>query len=371
MKYIMWTYTTSLLFSLLTIFISCNGQGNSNIAKSTIIDQNATIVTGEIVSETDNTIFIVFQDKNNNYWFGSDGQGLYRYDGKVILHFSTKNGLPNNRIRGIQEDKSGNVFITTLDGICKFDGKEFTTLPVIENGDWKLDSNDLWFSILGKTGEDGPYRYDGKSLYHLKFPKHYMEDEYFEENGKRPWSPYEIYTIYKDGKGKVWFGTSNFGICRYDGKSLSWLYEKHLTLIEGGGSFGIRSIIEDKDGKFWFCNTSYRYNILPTITFEQDKILINYKREKGMDGIKSPEGKDMIYFMSAIEDNKGDLWMVTYDQGVWRYDGKTITHYSVKDGSKEIKLFSIYKDNQGSLWLGTHEAGPYKFNGKSFDKFKL
>ncbi len=148
------------------------------------------------------------------------------------------------------------------------------------------------------------------------------------------------------------------------------MYEKHLTLIEGGGSFGIRSIIEDKEGKFWFCNTSYRYNILPAGLIEQDKILIDYKREKGIENVKSPGGKDRIYFMSVVEDDKGDLWMLTYEQGVWRYDGKIITHYAVKDDSKNIKLFSIYKDKQGDLWLGTHEAGAYKFNGNTFEKFK-
>ena len=361
---------TIILFSILPILTSCNRQNTSPVANSTSNEQDLSIEIGDTVSELDKTIWIIFQDKNNHYWFGSDGQGVYRYDGKTILHFSTKDGLLNDRIRGIQEDKLGNVFITSLDGINKFDGQKLTTLPVTESDEWKLDSNDLWFSVLGKTGGNGPYRYDGKTLYHLKFPKHYMEDEYYAVNGKHPWSPYEPYTIYKDSKGNIWFGTSGFGICRYDGKSISWMYEKHLSLIEGGGSFGIRSIIEDKEGKFWFCNTSYRYNILPASLIEQDKILIDYKREKGIDNLKAPEGKDMIYFMSVIEDDKGDLWMVTYEQGVWRYDGKTITHYSVKDGSIDLTVFSIYKDKQGDLWLGTHEAGAYKFNGKSFEKFK-
>ncbi|MEO5583366.1 MAG: two-component regulator propeller domain-containing protein [Saprospiraceae bacterium] len=56
--------------------------------------------------------------------------------------------------------------------------------------------------------------------------------EFYKNNPNSPYSPYEIYTIYKDSKGNIWFGTSNFGICRYDGKSLSWRYEKHLTLVE-------------------------------------------------------------------------------------------------------------------------------------------
>jgi len=361
---------TIIIFSILTILTSCNSQNALSVSNSSRNEQDSSITIGDTVSELDNSIWIIFQDKNNHYWFGSDGQGVYRYDGKTILHYSTKDGLLNNRIRGIQEDKLGNIFITSLDGINKFDGQKFTTLPVIENNEWELDPNDLWFSILGNTGKNGPYRYDGKSLYHLKFPKHHMEDEFYINNPNPPYSPYEVYTIYKDNKGNIWFGTSSFGICRFDGESLSWIYERHLTLIEAGGSFGIRSIIEDKQGKFWFCNTSYRYNILPSNLIEQDKILINYKREKGIDNLKATEGKDMIYFMSVIEDNKGDLWMVTYSQGVWRYDGKTITHYSVKDGSKEISLFSIYKDKQGDLWLGTHEAGAYKFNGETFEKLK-
>lgn len=352
------------------LFFSCRGQTISQEEHEILPDQHATNAIGEPVTEVDKSIWLVFQDKQNHYWFGSDGQGVYRYDGNTILHFTTEHGLLSNRIRGIQEDNSGNVFISSLEGINKFDGQEFTTLEVTESNEWRMDPNDVWFSVLGKAGADGPYRYDGKILHHLKFPKHHMEDAYYAANGKRPWSPYEPYTIYKDSKGNIWFGTSEFGIARYDGASISWMYETHLTLIEGGGSFGIRSIIEDREGKFWFCNTSYRYNILPTNTIEADKILINYRREKGIENIKSPEGKDMIYFMSAVEDNDGDLWMVTYEQGVWRYDGNTVTHYTVKDGSKEVKLFSIYKDKQGGLWLGTHDAAAYKFNGKTFEKFR-
>ncbi len=362
---------TFIFFCLLILVASCRGQTPSPSGNTIVSDPNSPIAIGDTVSALDDSIWIVFQDKHHHYWFGSDGQGVYHYDGKTIRRFSTENGLVHNKIRGIQEDHAGNVFITTVNGISKFDGKVFTPLPVTESNEWKLDPNDLWFSILGKTGEQGPYRYDGTTLHHLKFPKHYMEDEYYAENGKRPWSPYEPYTIYKDRKGNIWFGTSEFGICRYDGKSWRWMYEKHLTLIEGGGSFGIRSIIEDKDGKFWFSNTRYRYNVLPPGVSEQDTGLIHYKREEGIDDLETAEGKDRIYFMSAIQDNEGDLWMVTYEQGVWRYNGKDITHYPVKDGSRDISLFSIYKDKQGDIWLGTHEAGAYKFNGNTFEKFPL
>ncbi|MDP5000772.1 MAG: hypothetical protein NWQ15_02645 [Flavobacterium sp.] len=363
-------FYTILLLNFIIIFISCNGQNNQVISVPKSNNQSTKLSIGETVNELDKTIWTIYQDKKSNYWFGSKENGVFYYNGQKLKQFTIEDGLVSNEVRGIQEDKFGNIFISSLGGINKFDGEKFTTLPVIESNDWKLDSNDLWFYMLGKTGESGVYRYDGNTVHHLKFPKHYMEDEYYKVNGKHPWSPYDPYTIYKDRIGNIWFGTAEFGVCRYDGTTLSWLYEKHLTLIEGGGSFGIRSIIEDKEGNFWFCNSSYRYKILPASLIKEDKVLIDYKREKGIENVKSPDGKDKIYFMSVTEDDKGDLWMLTYEQGVWRYNGKTITQYEVKDNNKDIKLFSIYKDNNGYLWLGTHENGAYKFNGTSFEKFK-
>ncbi|MES2691542.1 MAG: two-component regulator propeller domain-containing protein [Bacteroidota bacterium] len=351
------------IFTLLT---SCNGQPGTHTTSEVKAQHRA---AGETVSEPDSCIWSIFQDKDDHYWFGSNGKGVYRYDGKTLLRFSTTDGLLNDSIRGIQQDKAGNIFITSMGGISKFDGQQFTTLHATASNEWKLNPDDLWFSILGKAGEQGVYRYDGKTLHDLKFPKHHMEDSFFAANGKHPWSPYEVYCIYKDRKGTMWFGTSSFGVCRYDGKSLSWLYEEHLTMVKGGGSFGIRSILEDKQGKFWFCNTSYRYNILPA-SGRHNSTLIDYTHEKGIDNLAAPDGNKLIYFPSAVEDDNGDLWMVNYNQGVWRYNGKKVTHYPLQDGDNHVKLFSIYKDRKGTLWLGSLDAGAYRFNGKTFEQFK-
>jgi len=331
---------------------------------------------GDTVSEMSKSIWSVFQDKNNNYWFGSDGQGVYRYDGKVITHFTTKHGLPNNQIRGIQEDKSGNLYINTVEGVSKFDGRTFTTLkaptstsPITE---WKLQPDDLWFAGAQDTGM--VYRYDGESLHRLAFPKTKRGDEELLRfpRSKYPnakYSPYDVYNIYRDRKGNLWFGTATLGACRYDGKSFDWLYEDHLTNVPGGGSFGIRSIIEDKAGKFWFCNTRYRYNISPNSPAGNGTGLISYTQEKGIGDLKALVGEDSFYFASIIADRQGDLWMTTYGGGVWRYDGKGITNYPVKDGSKNAWMVSIYQDYRGDIWLGTSNAGAYKFNGKTFEKF--
>jgi ligand-binding sensor domain-containing protein len=355
---------TFLFFGVLALLTSCNGQTKNNAPNAAVLSQN--IVKGDTVKNLGNRLWYVFQDQKNNYWFGSNGEGVYRYDGKNIVNFTTKHGLCNDTVRQIQEDKFGNIFISTFDGINKFDGKTFTTLQPIKSKEWKLEPNDLWFYILGKKNE-GAYRYDGDKLYDLEFPKHYLHDEIYPRVVNSFFSPYEVYSIYKDRKGAMWFGTSVFGACRFDGKSVKWMYEEDLTITPSGGTFGIRSIFEDKKGHFWLCNTWHRYIFDFDKTAKSDRL--QYQKTEGIGDAKIFNGDPYIYYSHIVEDNQGNIWLTTWSQGVYKYDGKNITHYAVKDGSKEVNLVSMYKDKQGDLWLGTPENGAFKFNGNTFERF--
>src|SRR4030095_3495351 len=107
--------------------------------------------------------FNIFQDKSDNYWFAGAGPGVYRFDGKTITHFTTKDGLLGNPTGGFQEDKWGNLFcIATREvftppdprpahhsGLMRFDGKSFHTLTMPErispDSAWKLQPDDLWW----------------------------------------------------------------------------------------------------------------------------------------------------------------------------------------------------------------------------------
>lgn len=79
-----------ILFS--STFLSCKGQGKS---------EKQLIKIGKKVLNFDNRIWAVFQDSQNNYWFGSNGKGLYLFDGKILKLITSKDGLIDNTIRGI------------------------------------------------------------------------------------------------------------------------------------------------------------------------------------------------------------------------------------------------------------------------------
>jgi ligand-binding sensor domain-containing protein len=356
--------TVIALFLIAGLSACATGQDKIPPPKSA---PNATAAKGETVSELDKAIWYVFQAKNNDYWFGSNDRGVYRLSGKTLVNFTVKDGLCSNQIRGIQEDNTGNIYFTTYAGISKFDGKAFTTLSVSASSaptDWKLQPEDLWF--VGPPDAGVVYRYDGKSLHRLEFPKIKAGDDHVakyprSEYPNAKFSPYDVYSIFKDSKGNLWFGTAILGVCRYDGKSFAWISENELR----NGSFGTRSIIEDKDGRFWFCNTLHRYEVDLSNSAEP-----KFRTVEGIRDAKDPNRLPFGGVMSSTVDSTGALWMATYGQGVWRCDTQSITHYPVKDGDKAITLFTIHKDNQGVLWLGTHCGGAYKFNGKTFEKFR-
>lgn len=308
----------------------------------------------------------MYQDRKGNYWFGSDGEGVSKYDGKSIVRFTSKDGLPDDLVTGIQEDKKGNLFFTTYKGIGKFDGKTIsilkpTVIDVPDKG-WRLHPDDLWFAWGSKEG--GPSRYDGKTLYSLRFPKHHLEEA---KLAKKPVSSmYDIYTIYKDRRGHLWFGTADAGLCRYDGKTINWLYEDHLTNVPTGGSFGIRSIIEDRDGKLWVCNTRSRFSV--SARNKPKHGLLEYKAEPGTGSLRSRLGGDALYFQSVAKGDEGDLWMMPWAGGIFRFDGQKVTRYPVKEGEQDAYMSQIYKDRQGVLWICSQTGGPYRFNGKAFEK---
>ena len=336
--------------NILVLLTSCNLQTSKKQVKT------GNMVTGDIASVLGNSIMVIFQDTKNNYWFGSWETGVYKYDGKTILNYTTKHGLLNNRIDDIKEDKFGNIYFSSANAtsaISKFNGNNFTTLSAVPSENWILEPTDLWFKYsYENTGK--VYRYDGITLYELKLP-----------NPPSLQNPFDVYSIYKDRKGNLWFGTNPIGVCRYDGISFEWITEEDVTEFRNEGANGVRSILEDKNGDFWF-NTEYRYSIYDSKTLNSHKF---YTRNKSIGGLDGKKVSKLDEYLSSIIDDDNNLWFVTYLDGLWKYDGTKITHYAVQDNSKQISLYSIFKDNKGDIWLGTHENGAYKFNGTTFEKF--
>lgn len=357
--FIMQAYKILNTFSFCCLFIlicSCSGQ-NTAI-------QNQTNAKGESVFGLDHKIWDVYQDPKDNYWFGSNGNGVFHYDGKKLLQYTQKDGLVSNTIRSIQGDHLGNVFIGTPEGVSKYDGNTFTTLgPVIASNEWKLAPNDLWFNCNGNA----LYRYDGESLFELTLPAQDLKKAFGVEaqgvsfRGMNN-SPYAVYGLDKDKAGNLWIGTISAGAFRYDGNAFLWIGEKELSTLPDGRVPGVRSMLADKDGNMWLSNFISKYQISENGSA--------YEKLVGIDPANELLQDRLPYFNSGLSDEEGNLWMTTYGGGVWKYDGQELLNFPVIEGVTDALIISIYQDNQGVLWLGTDNVGAFRFNGERFEKFE-
>lgn len=360
-----------LTFNYVIIPTSCSRI--SQASNENIVSTTKDFCYGTKVSEINTTIRSIFNDSKGNYWFGSDGVGVFKYDGKSISLFSEKDGLINNQVKTIQEDKFGNIYFGTGNGISRYNGKNFHTLTIHpKTTGAEIDSNTkpdyLWFDAPG-----GLYYYDGNFLNLVSFPKTKTDSHYYSTNSNNP-DPFGVYYVFKDSKNRIWFGTESQGIGYYNGRTFTWFTDLGL---DGAAA---RAIYEDNKGLIWLSNNGlgiFHYNGNKLMNFTEKMGLSNdnyvkaIKYKSGIISKQSSKEGTLSSIMHITGDDKKNVWIATYDSGIWHYDGQNIINYTKKDGLSTNSIMNIYNDKHGSLWIGTGEDGVFKFNGKRFEKFYL
>jgi ligand-binding sensor domain-containing protein len=113
------------------------------------------------------------QDKTGNMWFTMKN-GICKYDGKTFTEYTAKDGLKGNEFWGIYIEQSGIIWVTTRGGTTRFDPsvplpKAFTVFTVADGLNccvqsmYQDRSGNMWWG----TGQ-GLYRFDGKRFYQVK-----------------------------------------------------------------------------------------------------------------------------------------------------------------------------------------------------------
>lgn len=239
---------------------------------------------------------------------------------------------PTTSVRTIIQDKKGNIWLASNEGILRYDGKSFINITNNLSSDRFLsaieDSNgNFWFGTSGS----GVYYYNGKTFQHFTTKEGLIGNSVFE--------------IYADKTGDIWFGTTG-GVSRYDGK-----YFRNYTTKEGLPNDGINSIVEDKTGKLWFGTSG------GACVYDGKKFTV----------FRNKDGKSFSRVWSIIEDSKGNVWLSAGD-GLWRYDGNLFTHFNMNSG-----LF-VYEDKKGNIWNGaSNGSGKFalsRYAGKSLSNKK-
>jgi ligand-binding sensor domain-containing protein len=314
------------------------------------------------ISKTDTLKFTsgiraILQDSKGNYWLGSHNEGVSRYDGKSFGYFTTNDGLSDNQIRSIQEDRNGIIWMGTAKGVCSFNGEKITKYRTEVNSpksDWNTTTGNLWFY---EGDEDGINRFDGINMNYLIFPK---------PKNKYPDNAYGVTDISKDKDGKVWIATYA-ALFNYDGKMVNIFDHENLKLKDNE-LLHIRSVLADSKGRIWIGNNGIGVLLMEAntiVNFSEKYHLIHPSSTRR--GDKSQPGT-MEHVFAIEEDSEGNIWFGDRDTGAWKYDGKNLINYTVYKNHSTPMIWTIYKDNSNHLLFGMANGGVYKFNGISFDK---
>jgi len=314
----------------------------------------------------------IFQDSKGNYWFGSLQEGVAVYNGKSFVYFTNNDGLTDNQIHSIQEDKEGVIWFNTQMGVSSYDGTRIknhtktdietsqSILPMQSNtplqGEWMKSDNDLWFEAGIK---EGVYRFDGQKLNYLAFPPHKtlnLSDNLF------------AVTSISEGKNNmIWFGTYA-GVFGYNGNEFTIVNDETLGFDRNIAPLHIRSILEDSKGRLWIGNNGIG------VLLKQGELTINFSEEKnlihpisGRKGDKSPPGT-LEHIFTIEEDSQGNIWFGDRDAGIWKYDGENMLNYTKENGLTNDLALSIFEDNNGKLWFGMADGNVYQFNENTFEK---
>jgi ligand-binding sensor domain-containing protein len=331
------------LFLLSVFCTSCGGQSQPNVPHDNMKyngyseSQLKELATSKVpMSQVRN----IKQDRNGNILIAATWSGVFRYDGKSFTNLTSEVG--SHRFWDVLEDRRGNIWLASLDsGVYYHNGKSFqhfTTREGLANNAVMCIYEDkagiIWFG----TGEGGVSRYDGKS---------------FQNFTTKEGSSNNITTIIEDKTGRLWIGTRGEAFV-YDGKTFT-------TLIHEGKAFNnVWSIIEDIKGNIWFgVNGGRAYGL-----WRYDGSTFTNVSQRGVYAI--------------VEDKKGNIWTtgeVNPGGGVWalsRYDQQSL--YTKNPTVTEIisrppAFHGILEANDGSIWFGASD-GVYRYDGKTITDFR-
>jgi PAS domain S-box-containing protein len=308
-----------------------------------------------------NSVFDIAQDKLGFLWFATQ-DGLNRYDGYSFTIFkptlSTQNKIAYNDLRKLFFDKDGNIWIGTWGGgLSKLDLKtfKFTNYKNAVKDNSSLSSN--FVSAISQLS-------DGRMLIGtldgvlnvLDTNKGTFEHINFSH------ATGQIFAIYPDKEENIWVGyKGGLSVLNKSLAETKTLFTRVKKIASEENE--IRAILEVNTGEIWL---GTNHGVFVHQKTKQD--FLNYRNEKGNDFSLSSNSVNCIY---QTKDRK--IWVGTENGlNIYQPSGKNFLNikYDPNDPTSlnNNNINVIYEDNFGILWLGTYGSGIDKWdsNQKKF-----
>ena len=253
-----------------------------------------------------NTVLDILQDRRGFMWFAT-GDGLNRYDGNAVVVYkhdpNDPGSLSHNFIRDLMDDDRGYLWVAAYPGVNKFD-------PTTERSTRYLHDPNNRNSLGGDSVE----------------------------------------SIARDSRGSLWFGTSENGLDKFDPVAETFTHYRNDS--EGHFVGRITHVIEDSRRDIWFVGERGLFHVDP----RTGRIT------------RHPATSEALSADYLCEDEVGNFWMLAYAPivGLVRYDRETerLTKYPLGTGAAGLASSKLLADGRNGFWVPS-SLGLYYFDRRT------
>lgn len=300
-----------------------------------------------------NAVNCVFQDRQGFLWFGTD-DGLNRFDGLEFTLFRCDpfddSTLRNNSVNTITQDHLGMFWIGTKRGISCLDPATMKFGTPLE--DPSLSQAQVQALIETEDGElwigtsEGLFRHDavrGQTDTIL------MQGEVVGD----------VRALLEDGQGVMWVG-SEAGLVRVaPGRDVGELFATYADVNRSAHLAGVHALCEDRAGRLWVGTSGSGL-----IGYDASRRQVHEFRGDP----ENPSGLSHPRVSALCEDRAGHLWVGTWNGGLNRYEDETgrferwVHNPGDGKGLGGNYINTVVEDRSAILWIGTSGGGLSKLD---------
>lgn len=290
-----------------------------------------------------------------------------------LRHWSTRDGLPNNRVRDVIRTRDGFIWLATDGGAVRFDGMNFTVFGLREGllapivlAIRETADGALWLGTLGGglsvfrnggieytyTTADGlPSNWvrrleedeDGALVVLTRAGAARLAGKKFQRLPKDADPPFPISSVLRDGEGGLWGVSANGSLCEWG--------EGTWRRYEWDGPTIIRAMTVDAQGRLWLTGDG--------ILWHRDKD--GWARHPLPAEFQGPASG-----MAAAAD--GVVWLAFHRQGLCGFkDGRFITPKPTARFTQD-QVETVASTSDGQLWV-TSANGLYRLSNTRISSF--
>jgi len=273
----------------------------------------------------------LLRDRIGGLWIGTPDRGLLHVHGGRTDMFARSDGLSGDFIYSLFEDREGNIWVATHDGLDRF--REFA-VPTISV---KQGLSNAWVGSVLAARDGGVWlgTLDGLNRWHDG-----QISIYRKRSGGLPDDT--VRSLFQDDHGRIWVST---------GRGIAYFENGHFIPVSGVPEGTVHSIAGDSAGNLWISQDQSLLHLLGRSVIDQ--IPLSRLESKGDAWALIP---DPLH---------GGLWLGFYQGGVAYFkDSQVRASYAGGDGLGEGPVTDLQLDGDGALWAATQGGLSRVKNGR-------